>query len=69
MERVVTQKQMIDYLQMFLTGWMEDAMTYGDEDRIVQKDLDRLCACKCMVETLIGQPVNLQMDGKVTVGY
>ena len=28
-----------------------------------------MIACKNMVECLIGEPVNLQKDGKVTVGF
>lgn len=34
------------------------------EDRI-----DAMIACKEMVEAFIGEPVNLQKDGKVTVGF
>lgn len=68
MEITVTQQQMLDYLQMFLNAWIEDKAHYGMEDRTVKKDMDRLLGCKCMVETLIGQPVNLMMNGTVTVG-
>lgn len=68
MEITVTQQQMLDYLQMFLDSWLEDKEHYGMEDRTVKKDMDRLLGCKCMVETLIGQPVNLMMNGTVTVG-
>ena len=69
MEITVTQQQMLDYLQMFLNAWLTDKATYGMEDRTVKKDMDRLLACKSMVETLIGQPVNLTLDGTVTVGF
>ena len=69
MENVVTHKQMLDYLQMFLDAWIADKEKYGMEDRTVKKDMDRLLGCKCMVETLIGQPVNLTLDGTVTTGY
>lgn len=68
MRNTVTSKEMLDYLQMFLTAWLEDKNKYGMEDRIVQRDTDRLLACKSMVEALIGVPVNLQLDGKVTTG-
>ena len=68
MEITVTQQQMINYLQMFLSAWIDDKEKYGMEDRTVKKDMDRLLGCKCMVETLIGQPVNLMMNGTVTVG-
>ena len=69
METIVTQQQMLNYLQMFLDAWIDDKEKYGMEDRTVKKDMDRLLGCKCMVETLIGQPVNLTLDGTVTVGY
>jgi len=69
METIVTKQQMIDYLQMFLTVWLEDKEKYGMEDRTVQKDMDRLIGCKCMTETLIGEPVNLWLNGTVTLGY
>lgn len=69
MEITVTQQQMLNYLQMFLDAWIDDKEKYGMEDRTVKKDMDRLLGCKCMVETLIGQPVNLTLDGTVTVGY
>ena len=68
MEITVTQQQMLNYLQMFLDAWLDDKEKYGMDDRTVKKDMDRLLGCKCMVETLIGQPVNLMMNGTVTVG-
>ena len=67
--RTVTAQQMLDYLQMFLDAWLADKKKYGMNDRTVQKDMDRLLGCKCMVETLIGVPVNLTLDGTVTIGY
>ena len=67
--RTVTAQQMLDYLQMFLDSWLEDKERYGMEDRTVQKDMDRLLGCKSMVETLINMPVNLTLDGTVTIGY
>lgn len=67
--RTVTAQQMLDYLQMSLDAWLVDKEKYGMNDRTVQKDMDRLLGCKCMVETLIRQPVNLTLDGTVTVGY
>jgi len=48
---------------------LEDEKTYEPDDRMVMKDLDRLLACKDMVEVVIGAPVNLQRDGKITIGF
>jgi hypothetical protein len=42
---------------------------FGAEDRMVRHKVEAMIACKEMVEALIGEPVNLQIDGKVTVGF
>lgn len=67
--RTVTVQQMLNYLQSYLDAWLLDKDKYGMEDRMVKKDMDRLLGCKSMVETLIGVPVNLTLDGTVTIGY
>jgi len=65
-EITVTQSQMIAYLQSML-----DIVTankfYGDIDR--HEFISKMIACKEMVESLIGMPVNLGLDGEVTVGF
>ena len=67
--RTVNVQQMLNYLQSYLNAWLTDKEKYGMEDRTVKKDMDRLLGCKSMVETLIGVPVNLTLDGTVTIGY
>lgn len=62
------EQKMIDYLQAQMDEFKAEEAKYGKEDRIVLKKLDAMIACKEMAEALIGQPVNLGMDGKVTVG-
>lgn len=68
------QKEMIEYLQEKLTRFEEMlrknevSPNYYRESEI-NRAMDGLIACKEMVECLIGQPVNLQKDGKVTVGF
>lgn len=66
---MVENTTMIAYLQSMMDDFMAEKERYGTDNRIVVKKLDAMIACKCMVETLIGMPVNLQMDGKVTVGF
>lgn len=61
--------QMIAYLQSQLDNFLEEKEKYGDDDRIVEKKFDAMIACKEMVEALIGEPVNLGLNGKVTVGF
>ena len=68
-ETSVSAEAMLGYLQSLLDKFMKDSEKYGMNDRIVDKEFDAMIACKEMVECLIEMPVNLQKDGKVTVGY
>ena len=67
--RNVNAEMMINYLQSQMDDFEKYRKRYGDNDRIVEHKLDAMIACKEMVESLIGEPVNLQMDGRVTVGF
>jgi hypothetical protein len=69
MERTFTQDDLLRYLQSQMDDYMKDEKRFGADDRFVEKKLDAMIACKEMVEALIGEPVNLQQDGKVTVGF
>lgn len=66
---IITRKEMIGYLQDMMDDFKAKEARWGVEDREVIHSLDAMIACKCMVENLIGEPVNLQKDGKVTVGF
>ena len=63
------KEQMITYLQSQMDDFKKEEARYGIEDRMVQKKLDAMIACKEMAEALIGEPVNLGLDGKVTIGF
>ena len=63
------EKKMIDYLQGMLDEFIVEKNKFGISDRIVGKKLDKMLACKEMVETMIGMPINLGIDGKVTIGF
>lgn len=69
MEKTFTKENLIAYLQSELDDFLRDAAKFGKDDRIVQHKLDAMLANKDMVESLIMEPVNLQKDGKVTVGF
>ena len=69
MNENVSAKTMLAYLQSMLDDYMVEEKRWGPEDRVVGSKLRGMCACKDMVEALIGIPVNLQKDGKVTVGF
>ena len=62
-------KYMLDYLQSMLDDIFYERRLFGDDDRIVKKKLCGALACKEMVELMLGVPVNLQKDGRVTVGF
>ncbi|MBQ9631323.1 MAG: hypothetical protein IJV04_00175 [Lachnospiraceae bacterium] len=63
------KERMITYLQSMMDSFKRDEERYGLDDRIVLHKLDAMIACKEMAEALIGEPVNLQKDGRVTVGF
>lgn len=65
----ITEKQMLDYLQAKLTKFQKQEAKYGMDNILVCKMFDDMIACKEMVEVLIQKPVNLQLDGIVTVGF
>lgn len=60
---------MLNYLQSMLDDFIQEKDKYGMDDRVVKGKFHDMIACKEMVETLIREPVNLQIDGKVTVGF
>lgn len=63
------KEQMINYLQGMMNAYKEEKAKYGASDRRVLKKWNEMYACKQMVESLIGEPVKLGIDGKVTVGF
>lgn len=65
--KTVSQEIMIGYLQSMMDNFKAQEERYGMSDYLEHK-LDAMIACKEMVEALIGEPVNLQLDGKVTIG-
>lgn len=69
MNITITAEQMLGYLQSMMNDWQEEKARYGSDDRIVRKKMQAMIDCKNMVECLIQMPVNLQIDGKVTVGF
>ena len=66
-------EKMINYLQSMMDDFKNNEAKYDFENeiavKIVYEKLNAMIACKEMVEALIGEPVNLGHDGKVTVGF
>lgn len=63
------KEQMIAYLQSMMDIFKREEARYGMNDKGVLEKLDAMIACKEMVEALIGEPVNLGVNGKVTIGF
>ena len=69
MKTVVKAEDMLQYLQSMLDDVKRRESWCDPHDRILNAKIDAMIACKEMVETLIQEPVNLQLDGKVTTGF
>lgn len=67
LKKEVKAESMIYYLQCMMDEFKAEEARYGKSDYLMDK-LDNMIACKEMVEAMIGYPVNLQKDGKVTLG-
>lgn len=65
---MATKEQMISYLQQMMDK-VKMLESRGVPTEYLEDRIDAMIACKEMVEAFIGEPVNLQMDGKVTVGF
>ncbi len=68
MTKTITVEDLLRYLQSQMDNFKESESKYGF-DRVTEKKLDNMIACKEMVEALIQEPVNLQKNGKVTIGF
>lgn len=65
----ITKEGLINYLQQMMDKVQDEIKRYGKDDRMVSKRIDDMIACKEMVEAFIQEPVNLGLDGRVTVGF
>lgn len=61
--------RMLRYLNSMFDSWLVEKDKYGMDDRLVKSHMTGMLACKDMVEALIGMPVNLQLDGNLTLGF
>lgn len=69
MKETIKTTDMLVYLQSMLDEFMAESKKYGNDDPHVERLFGWMIGCKEMVEALIQCPVNLQKDGKVTVGF
>ena len=68
MRETIRTETMLQYLQEVLDDFMKNKEKFGSDCDFVRYKMDMMIGAKEMVEALIGEPVNLQKDGKVTVG-
>lgn len=68
-EGTIAKQQLIDYLQSMLDGVKESEKRWGVNDPLTQSRIDSMIACRVMAEAIIGEPVNLLVTGKITVGF
>lgn len=68
MKTEVKTKDLLAYIQDLFTEYLEDRERYGNNPREEHR-LQQLLGMKDMVENLIGEPVNLRKDGRVTTGF
>ena len=64
----IAREAIIEYLQEKLDEFMESKREFG-MDRETVRRFDEMIACKEMAEVLIGEPVNIRKDGKITIGF
>lgn len=64
-----TTRALLKYLRSQMADFKKAEARYGIADREVEHKLDAMIACKEMAESIIGQPVNLKLDGTVTIGF
>lgn len=73
MNKTYTKEQMLNYLQQMMDDFMKWEKYIGGDNKDLEEfavhKMDAMIACKEMVEAFIQEPVNLQTDGKVTVGF
>ena len=65
----VTAADMIEFLEESTERFERCRKVLGREDRETVRRFDEMISQKELVEALIGMPVNLRKDGKVTVGF
>ena len=67
-ENINMKQVFVTYFQSQMDDFQTDLKKYGKKDRIVTKKCDAMIACKEMAEAILREPVNLGIDGIVTIG-
>jgi hypothetical protein len=62
------EKKMIAYLRHQMNEFKKLEKMFGDEDERTISAMNQMIGAKELVEAVIEKPVNLQIDGQVTIG-
>ena len=65
----VKTEVLVDVLQQMFDMYMDDQRRFGSESERTQMHFGWVIGAKELVEACIGQPVNLQRDGVVRIGF
>ena len=65
----ISKQALVDYVGSYFQYWLEEKEKFGADDRIVKDDMKKMLAMRAMAENLIGVPINLGLDGKMTLGF
>ena len=68
MERTIKVETILNALQGRWTDALSEGERWGKDDRVYKRKVDWCIGMKELVEELICCPVNLQLDGLVTIG-
>lgn len=68
-EGSISKQALVNYVASYFQNWIEEKEEFGADDRIVKDDMKKLIAMRVMAENLIGVPINLGLDGKITIGF
>ena len=67
--KTITGKDLLSYLKEDYAEAMKYMKILGEEDERAQNRLLWCIGMKEMCEALLGVPVNLKIDGRVTIGF
>lgn len=65
----IMPETILQHLQARYTDALEEGKKYGQDDRVYRRKIEQCIGMKELVEELLGVPVNLQRDGRVTAGF
>jgi len=69
MNETIKATSLLHYVWWRFQEWKEEVETFGRDDPYVKEHLHGLLDMRIMAENLIGEPINLGLDGRMTYGF